>query len=213
MTDNIEVFTQSSIRIKGSAGTIYFDPFNINGNPQDADFVFLTHDHYDHYSSDDVSKVVAEGRTVIVVPQKMAATVSNEISGYAEVVSVAPGESNEINGLKFETVASYNISKAFHPKSAGWCGYVVEVDGEKIYVAGDTDATAEAKAVVCDIAMVPIGGTYTMTPKEAADLINVMQPKVAIPTHFGSIVGSPKDADAFEKNVNASIEVVRKIRF
>ena len=213
MTDNIEVFTQSSIRIKGSVGTIYVDPFRMTENPKDADYIFITHDHYDHYSTDDIAKVISNGETIIIAPEKLAATIKSEVSGFSDVISVKPGNSYEESGIKFDTVASYNLNKSFHPKESGWCGYVLDVDGKRIYIAGDTDATEEAKQVSCDIAMVPIGGTYTMTPTEAAALVNEISPKAAIPTHFGSIVGSPADADTFEKQVDASITVERKIRF
>lgn len=212
MTENIKVYTQSSIFIKGSVGNIYLDPFHMTESKKNADFIFLTHAHYDHYSPEDIEKVIADGHTVIIVPEKMADKVKNEIDGYGEVISVKPGESKEVEGLKFETIASYNINKSFHPKADGWCGYILDVDGTKIYVAGDTDATEEAKQVVCDIAMIPIGGTYTMTPTESAELINIMQPKVAIPTHYGSIVGKAEDADIFAKHVTGDVKVEKKIR-
>lgn len=211
MTENIEVFTQSSIRIKGSEGTIYLDTIGMEGEPHDADFIFITHDHYDHYSPEEIAKVLSD-RTVLVVPEKMAETVKKDIRGYADLVPVKPGESREVNGLKFETVASYNTDKQYHPKEEGFIGYVLEVDGRRIYIAGDTDATEEAKAVRCDIAMVPVGGTFTMDAKEAAGLINSIQPEIAIPTHYGSIVGRKKDADTFAANVNGTIRVEKKLQ-
>ena len=212
MTSNIEVFTQSSIRIKGRIGTIYVDPFNMSTEPKDADFIFITHDHYDHYSPEDIEKLISKD-SVIVVPKKLSATVKKEIIGFDKIISVSPGELQEVNGLQFETVASYNVNKSFHQKSAGWVGYILNVDGKRIYIAGDTDATDEAKAVKCDVALVPIGGTFTMDAKEAAKLINIIQPEIAIPTHYGSIVGKPKDADIFEYNVNETIKVETKIKF
>lgn len=211
MTGNIEVFTQSSIRIKGSEGTIYLDTIGMEEEPHDADFIFITHDHYDHYSPEDIAKVISD-RTILIVPEKMAETVKKDIKGYADLVPVKPGESKEVNGLKFETVASYNTDKQYHPKNAGFMGYVLQVDGKRIYVAGDMDATEEAKAVRCDIAMVPIGGTFTMDAKEAAGLINIIQPKIAIPTHYGSIVGTKKDADVFAANVSETILVEKKLQ-
>ena len=132
MTDNIEVFTQSSIRIKGSVGTIYVDPFRMTENPKDADYIFITHDHYDHYSTDDIAKVISNGETIIIAPEKLAATIKSEVSGFSDVISVKPGNSYEESGIKFDTVASYNLNKSFHPKESGWCGYVLDVDGTKI---------------------------------------------------------------------------------
>nr|MCR5083607.1 MBL fold metallo-hydrolase [Parasporobacterium sp.] len=128
-----------------------------------------------------------------------------------EIVTVKQTESKEIAGLKIETVPAYNTLKPFHTKSAGWVGYILEVKGQRIYIAGDTDATKEAREVKCDIALVPIGGTYTMNAKAAAELVNEMQPKVAIPVHYGSIVGSSKDADKFESLVEAPVQVEIKI--
>jgi L-ascorbate metabolism protein UlaG (beta-lactamase superfamily) len=178
----------------------------------DADYIFLTHDHYDHYSLGDIAKVIGE-HTTIIAPDKMADTVANEVAGYEDVVAVGVGISKSVNGLEFETVASYNQLKPFHPKSSGWVGYIVCVDGRCIYVAGDTDATKEARQVKCDIALVPIGGTYTMDAKKAAELINAIKPQIAIPTHYGSAVSKPADADTFEKNVKEPVKVVKKIRF
>ena len=127
------------------------------------------------------------------------------------IETVLPGASYEFGGLKFETVAAYNLLKPFHPKSAGWVGYVLETDGLRIYIAGDTDATKEAKAVRCDVALVPIGGTYTMNAGKAAALVNEIRPETAIPTHYGGIVGKEEDAEAFAAFVKAPIRVeIRK---
>ena len=123
------------------------------------------------------------------------------------------GESLDINGLHLETVPAYNIMKPFHSKGAGWVGYIIETDGKRIYIAGDTDATNEAKAVKCDIAMVPVGGTYTMDTKAAAALVNEIRPEVAIPVHYGNIVGSPRDGEVFASLVKEPVKVEQKIRF
>ena len=112
-----------------------------------------------------------------------------------------------MDGLEFDAIPAYNSLKPFHPRSAGWVGYILHIDGKRIYIAGDTDATKEAKDVKCDIALVPIGGTYTMDAKKAAELINVIRPDVAIPTHYGSIVGSEEDAKVFAANVKDPIKV------
>ena len=126
-------------------------------------------------------------------------------------IPVEPGESYETDDFTFETVPMYNIKKPFHLKRAGWCGYVVNIDGVRIYVAGDIDAIEEAKNIRCDIALIPIGGFYTMNYKEAAELINTMKPKVAIPTHYGTAVGSPEDGERFKALVDDGIEVVIKL--
>ena len=125
----------------------------------------------------------------------------------SKVVAVKPGSHYEVDGLEMDTVASYNLLRPFHPKSAGWVGYILLVEGKRIYIAGDTDATKEAKAVKCDVAMVPIGGTYTMKAKSAAELINEIRPEIAIPVHYGSIVGSPEDGKMFADLVKPPVKV------
>lgn len=127
--------------------------------------------------------------------------------------TIVPGASYEIEGLKIETVPAYNQLKPFHPKSAGWVGYILEIDGRRIYIAGDTDATKEAQSVKCDIALVPIGGKFTMNVKKAAELINKIRPEYAIPTHYGGIVGKKEDADVFAANVKAPTHVEIKMQY
>lgn len=211
MTDNIEVFRHNSIGIRSSLGMIYADPFKMTAEPGDAAFILITHDHYDHFSPDDIAKAAGKD-TVLVVPEKMEKKAGGVKDLVAAIVTVKPGESRVINGLELETVASYNIMKPFHPKSAGWVGYILNLDGKRIYIAGDTDATKEAAEVKCDIAIVPIGGTYTMDAKKAAELINTMQPEVAIPVHYGDIVGKPSDGEEFAKYVKDPVRVELKIR-
>lgn len=210
MVDNIDVFKQNSIRIKSDVGTIYIDPFKIDDETHDADFILITHDHYDHFSSEDIAKIKKD-TTVLVVPEKMEAKAVKE-SDIKEIEIVKPGTYHEIGNLELETIPMYNILKPFHPKAAGWVGYILKINGKRIYIAGDTDATKEAKEVICDIALVPIGGTYTMDAKKAAELVNEINPEVAIPTHYGSIVGKLSDAKVFAANVKDSIKVVEKIK-
>jgi len=213
MTDNIQVFTQNSIRIEDRGRNIYIDPFQMKEAPHDADFIFITHDHYDHFSPEDIMKV-AGSDTVLIVPEKMAGKATREVAVLADsMITVKPGIYREVDGLEFETVPAYNILKPFHPKNAGWVGYILYIDGRRVYVAGDTDATKEAKAVECDIALVPIGGTYTMDAKKAAELINTLRPDVVIPTHYGSIVGKPSDGETFAELVKAPVKVEQKMRF
>ncbi len=206
MVDNIEVFTQNSIRIRGNEGVIYVDPFHMREEPHDAKYVFVTHDHYDHFSPEDIEKV-AGADTVLIVPEKMKGTAGEAARFVERIITVTPDMQTEIDGLAVETVPSYNLRKGFHPKNAGWVGYILTVDGKRIYIAGDTDATEEAKAVSCDVALIPIGGTYTMNVDEAAELVNAMQPGVAIPTHYGSIVGSRNDAKAFAVKAKIPVEI------
>ena len=212
MTENIEVFTQSSIRITYGDRRIYIDPFQMREAPKDADFILITHDHYDHFSPEDIEKV-SNGKSVLIVPAKMLPQAEKVSSIVEEIHSVMPGEHYGISGLEFDTVAAYNNLKPFHPKSAGWVGYILQIDGQRIYVSGDTDMNRDNRDVKCDIALVPIGGTYTMDAKKAAEFINTIRPTVAIPTHYGSIVGKKEDADVFAADVKAPIRTEVKMLY
>ncbi|MBQ1526909.1 MAG: MBL fold metallo-hydrolase [Lachnospiraceae bacterium] len=212
MTENIRVYSQNCIRIETEKGIVYVDPFQMKESPKDADFILITHDHYDHFSPEDIRKAAGED-TVMVVPENMKDK-AKEAEGFVKrTVTVKPGISAEIDDLKLETVPAYNIKKPFHPESAGWVGYILKDGGKRIYIAGDTDATKEAKAVKCDIALVPIGGTYTMDAKTAAELVNELHPETAIPVHYGTIVGKPSDGEVFAKHVKEPVKAEIKIRF
>lgn len=211
MLDNIEVFTQSSIRVKSGVGTIYIDPFRMKEEPHDADYVLITHDHYDHFSIEDIHKVI-KNTTILVVPARMEDDARELEREVGEIVTVKPGAYKELSGLELETIPAYNTAKPFHPRRAEWVGYILRVDGKRIYIAGDTGLTKEAKQVRCDIALVPVGGTYTMDTKRAAELINTIRPEYAIPTHYGSIVGKQSDGQTFAQLVKSSVKVVEKIQ-
>ena len=211
MIDKIDVFTHSSIRIKGSV-TVYVDPFKITDETHDADYVLITHQHYDHFSPEDIRKVIRD-TTILVSPESMVDDAMELEREVKEIVAMKPGESRELEGLDIEAIPAYNTLKPFHPKRANWLGYVLKLDGKRIYIAGDTGLTKESKQVKCDIAMIPIGGAYTMDAKRAADLINIITPEYAIPTHYGSVVGKPSDAKSFAKLVKEPVKVVEKIKF
>lgn len=204
MLENIEVLCHSSIRINGEK-VIYIDPFKIDKNYNDADIIFITHDHYDHYSEEDIDKV-KKNDTVVVAPEELLTKLLRKGFRQDYIITVEPEENDMIEGIKFETVPAYNINKQFHPKVNGWVGYIIEIKGVRYYIAGDTDITEENKKVKCDVAFVPVGGTYTMDFKEAAYLINEIKPKIAVPIHYGSIVGTNQDATDFVKLVHKDIE-------
>ncbi len=207
----ITVNSQSSIRIEANGTVIYVDPYQIEEEQHDADFIFITHDHYDHFSLESINKIMRR-ETAFVVPRAMDIKVRKN-TAVGINYPVEPGKFYEVNGLSFETVAMYNKLKPFHQKKSGWCGYVIDVSGTRIYIAGDIDEIDEAKAVKCDIAMIPIGGFYTMNYKEGANLINTMKPKAAIPTHYGTAVGSPSDGENFAKLVDKDVQVELKLSF
>ena len=210
MLNNIEVLYHSSIRINKEK-TIYIDPFKIDRNYNDADIIFITHDHYDHYSEEDIDKVINEN-TVIVIPEELLTKVLKKGINKNAIITVEPNQKYMVQGIKFETVPAYNTNKTFHPKENDWVGYVIELNDVKYYIAGDTDITEENKRVKCDVAFVPVGGTYTMNFKEAAQLINEIQPKVAVPIHYGSVVGTKQDAEEFIKLLHTNIKGVILMR-
>ena len=204
MLDNIEVLYHSSIRINKEK-IIYIDPFKIDRNFNDADIIFITHDHYDHYSEEDIDKVINENTTIIIPDELLTKLLRKGINKNA-IITVEPNKNYMVQGIKFETISAYNTNKTFHPKENGWVGYIIIINGIRYYIAGDTDITEENKKVKCDVAFVPVGGTYTMDFKEAAQLINEIQPKIAIPIHYGSVVGTNQDATDFVKLLNPSIK-------
>ena len=204
MLENIEVLYHSSIRINKEK-TIYIDPFKIDRNYNDADIVFITHDHFDHYSEEDIDKVINENTTIIIPDELLTKLLRKGINKNA-IITVEPNKNYMVQGIKFETISAYNTNKTFHPKENGWVGYIIIINGIRYYIAGDTDITEENKQVKCDVAFVPVGGTYTMDFKEAASLINEIKPKIAIPIHYGSIVGTEQDAIDFIRLLHPEIK-------
>ena len=174
--------------------------------------VFLTHDHWDHYSPKDLAKV-ANDNTIIVTPRSTVPTLLEKGEDAARIMAVEPYQMLEALGIAVETVPAYNLDKNFHPRANNWLGYVVTVDGTRIFVAGDTDMTPENSQVKCDIALLPAGGTYTMTAAEAAQLANTIRPTIAVPMHYGYIAGTKDDGKAFAASVDEGIEVVLKLHF
>ena len=204
MLENIEVLYHSRIRISKNK-IIYIDPFKIDKNYNDADIVFITHDHYDHYSEEDIDKVINKNTTIIIPEELLTKLLRKGINKNA-IITVEPNVKYMVQGIKFETIPAYNTNKSFHPKENDWVGYIITLNDIRYYVAGDTDITEENRKVKCDVAFVPVGGTYTMDFKEAAQLINEIQPKIAVPIHYGSVIGTEQDASDFIKLLHPNIK-------
>ena len=204
MLEKIEVISHSAIKIKDKY-IIYIDPFRIEKEYKDADYIFITHDHYDHYSEEDIRKV-KNIDTKIIVPIDLYDRVSKIGFIKENITMVKPNKKYKINEIEFETIPAYNVNKSFHPKENNWIGYIITVNNKKYYIAGDTDITEENKKVKCDIAFLPIGGVYTMNYEEAASLVNIIKPKIVIPIHYGSVIGTKEDAINFSKLVQSNIE-------
>ena len=203
MIENIEVLSHACIKIKKEK-IIYTDPFQLKIEDHDADIILITHSHFDHFSEEDLKKVTNEN-TIICVPKDLF---DNTLAiGFKKenIVIVEPNRSYEVLGIKIETIPAYNIDKPFHPKENNWVGYIVVLQDYRYFIAGDTDATEENKKIHCDVAFVPVGGTYTMDAQQADDFINTIQPKIAIPIHYGSIVGKKEDALNFVQNLDSKI--------
>lgn len=203
MLEGIQVLCHSSIRMKRDM-TIYFDPFQINHDYNDADILLITHDHYDHYSEEDIDRVVKKD-TIVVAPMDLKEKLLNHGFQIEQIVLVEPNQNYQIKGIEVHTIPAYNTNKAFHKKEYGWVGYLITLDGTVYYVAGDTDITKENLQVRCDVAFVPVGGTYTMTYEEGARLVNQIHPKIAIPIHYGSIVGTKEDGKKFSELLDPDI--------
>ena len=211
MLKGIECLGHSTIKINKSNKIIYIDPNNIKNGLNDADYIFITHNHYDHFSEVDIKKVKNNETIIIITEDLYTNTLKLGFNGM-NIITVKPNENYQVDGIKFSTISAYNTNKTFHPKENEWVGYIIELENSKYYIAGDTDITDENKKVKCDVAFVPVGGTYTMDFKEAAHLINEIKPKIAVPIHYGSIVGTNQDATDFVKLLRPDVKGVILIK-
>jgi len=199
MLEKITWFGHSSVKITGDK-TVYIDPWKLQ-DFDPADLILISHSHYDHLSPEDVKKIQKED-TVIITTSDCASQVSGDVR------AVKPGDVVQVGDIEVAAVPSYNTNKAFHPKANCWIGFVITMEGKKIYYCGDTDVIPEMKDVKADIMIVPVGGTYTMTAEEAARAVNIVNPELAIPIHYGDIVGSLDDAKMFKKLCDVPVEII-----
>ena len=203
----IKVFNQASIKLEDDVN-IYFDTYDFKSEVHDADYIFITHNHYDHYDEESINKIM-NSNTIIIVPNSLKEKAMKLTNN---VIAVLPNNTYQVDTIKFETVASYNIDKKFHPKENNNVGYILTIKGIKYYVMGDTDRTQETDMVKTDVCFVPIGGTYTMDVFEAIEYINYIKPKKVIPIHYGSIVGDINLGEEFKNKINKEIEVELHIK-
>lgn len=211
---NVRVLIHSSIRIESENGTVlYSDPYDLVDETHDADIVIITHGHYDHLSPNDYARV-AKPETVIVAPAVLESEVAALHAG--DMVLLNAGDTVEVCGIKVKAVPAYNVQPErlqFHPKENKWLGYILTIDGDTYYIAGDTDQNKDNETISCDVALIPIGGTFTMDPIQAAAFINTIKPRFVVPTHYGTTVGNKEDVDVFEPLVDDSITVVRRMEW
>ncbi|HEY7401177.1 MAG TPA: MBL fold metallo-hydrolase [Actinomycetota bacterium] len=205
MLDRFTWIRQAALRWAGEGRTVYIDPWGVGDDDPPADLILITHAHGDHFAPDDIERIRG-GTTKLVAPHDVAA----ELSG--DVTPVAPGESHEIAGVRFTTVPAYNVEEErldMHPKENRWVGYVLDLGGSTYYHAGDTDHAPELDELRADVAFLPIGGTYTMDPVQAGGLARSIAPQLAVPMHYGFVVGSPSDAERFRKEADpVKVEVL-----
>ncbi len=192
--------------------TVIIDPFKLQKTSEKADVLLITHEHFDHLSIDDIKKVVSE-RTVVVAISSCQSELSK--LKVREVKIVRPGDRLSIDDVALEATPAYNVNKfrqpgkVFHPKEEGKAGYVVTIRGVRVYHAGDTDAIPEMKGLKVDVALLPVSGTYVMSAEEAVEAAKMIEPKVAIPMHYGAIVGSEQDAEKFKQLASCEVQILR----
>jgi L-ascorbate metabolism protein UlaG (beta-lactamase superfamily) len=201
MAVTVQWLGHASFKIGADDAVVYIDPWKLSTAAHDATAVLVSHSHYDHYSAEDVDKVSGPN-TEIVGPGDV---IAKEGKGQ----TIKPGQTVKAGGVSVSGVASYNPSKQFHPKANNWLGFVVELGSVRIYYAGDTDLTTEVKALTdIDVALLPVGGTYTMGAEEAAAAVEAIKPRRTIPYHWGDIVGGRGDAERFAQKASCEVTVL-----
>ncbi|MFH1084564.1 MAG: MBL fold metallo-hydrolase [Chloroflexota bacterium] len=200
MLQGVHWLGHASFRIEDGGVVIYIDPWKLQGG-KPADLILVTHVHQDHLSPADIAQI-AQPSTVYVCPPACA----EQLSGDVRVL--AAGRAVQIGTVRVEAVPAYNPGKRYHPQKAGYVGYVVEVGGRRIYHAGDTDVIPEMDGIRCDVALLPMGGTYTMNADEAAQAVARMRPKVVVPMHWGDIVGQRSDVDRLATLLPPEVQLV-----
>lgn len=200
---DISINARSSIRIAGSK-ILYFDPFKITKEDHDADIIFVTHEHYDHFSPEDIKKICGED-TILVAPYSMKQIVLEELGKVIRrmefVKSEAVEEERFIGNILIKWVPAYNVNKPFHVKENAWVGYVITLDSVTYFVTGDTDANEDNRNVTCDVLLVPCGGKYTFDAREAAEFTYKIKPEKVIPTHYTDVAGKSEIGEMFMNEV------------
>ncbi len=201
----------ASFLIKWNGKNIYFDPYKITNSEEKADYIFITHEHFDHCSIEDIEKIVKPDTKVILPSDCMSKVRRFDV----DMIVVQPNKEYNVDDIKVLTVPAYNTNKDFHPKDNEWVGYVLNLNGTRIYHAGDTDVIHEMAQLngKVDVALLPVGGTYTMNAEDASYAVKLIKPKIVVPMHYGTIVGSIKDAERLKellKDENVQVLILNK---
>ena len=186
--------------LKAAGKTICIDPFRVSGVVEPVDIILVTHDHRDHCSPEDIDKIAKSDSIIITEPMS-----ADKLKG--DIRTMRPGDSMQVDGITVEAVPAYNTNKKFHPKANNWLGFVISIGGIKIYHAGDTDYIPEMKRLNVDIALLPVSGVYVMMASEAVQAALDINPQVAIPMHYGSLVGTPEDGLEFARGLSGKLRV------
>ncbi len=216
---NVQFFGHATFQIGGSR-IIYTDPYDLSGYGllDKADIILVTHSHFDHCSVDDIAKICGDRTTIVASADCLEILKNSEFlknsksleEAPGKVLTLSPGEEKEVGNVKVRAVPAYNIGKNYHPKENCWNGYLFDLDGVRYYHPGDSDKVPEMDSITADVIFLPVGGTYTMDASEACEVAKRINPKVAIPMHYGSVVGSEKDAEDFVRCVGEKGVVLPK---
>lgn len=210
MIEGLHWLGHDTFRIDGST-CVYVDPWKLPDNPPPADAILVTHDHFDHFSKGDIARIARPG-TVLVGPASVTACLAGDEG--LKLVTVAAGDTVVVGTVTVTALPAYNVNKFrtpgvhFHPREAGYLGYIIDLDGRRIYHAGDTDVIPEMSTICCDIALLPVGGTFTMTAEEAASACESIDTSLVVPMHFGDIVGEVKDAHRFAELCRLPVKIL-----
>jgi len=207
---SVERVNHDCFRIEKDGLIVYTDPYKVDRR-EEADLVFITHEHFDHCSPEDLARVAGRRTVLVVNANSMSKVASLEV---AKLVVAIPGKEYSEKGVSFKAVPAYNVNKfrapglPFHPEQDEHCGYLIRIGGVTVYHAGDTDFIAEMEGLKCDLALLPVSGTYVMTAEEAAKAARLVKPKIAVPMHYGAIVGTVEDAERFKQLAEPEVQVV-----
>jgi L-ascorbate metabolism protein UlaG (beta-lactamase superfamily) len=202
----IEWLGHAGFKLKGEK-VIYIDPYESSADEK-ADIILVTHAHHDHCSIADIQRLSTTDTVIVGTPACQSKLPAERVS-MKEFKIIKPGVELEVLGISIEAVPSYNLDKQFHPKTDENVGYVVDMNGKRVYHAGDTDKVPEmANIKNIDVALLPVGGTYTMDAKEAAEACDIIKPSIAVPMHYGKIVGSSQDAQSFKSLCKQEVKIL-----